>query len=100
MMLETAFPLVIVALAVFLPLGREYAAFRREWGVGRLAALGTAFSLFPALGVGLALSQPLAATPAAQWAVVVVVTILAYSLAVAVLRPRLTPARVETRRER
>jgi len=100
MTIETAFPLALVALAVFVPLGREYAAFRREWGAGRLAALGTAFSLFPALGIGLAVSQPLAATPAAQWGVTVVATLLAYALAVAALRPRVTPARVETRRER
>ena len=100
MTLETALPLAIVALAVLVPLGREYADLRREWGIGRLAALGTAFSLFPALGLGLAVSQPLAAQPVAQWAVTVVVTLLAYALAVAVLRPRLTPVRFESRRER
>ncbi len=100
MTLESAFPLVILALAVLVPLGREYAAFRREWGIGRLAALGTAFSLFPALGVGLAVSQPLAAQPAAQWTVTVVVTLVAYALAVAALRPRLTPVRARPPRER
>ena len=100
MTLETAFPLTILALAVMVPLVREYAAFRREWGIGRLAALGTAFSLFPALGVGLAVSQPLAARPAAQWAAAVAVTRLAYALAVARLRPRFAPVRVESRRER
>jgi len=99
-LLESAFPLVILALAVLVPLGREYAAFRREWGIGRLAALGTALSLFPALGVGLAVSQPLAAQPAVQWVVIVIATLLAYALAVAALRPRLTPVRVESRRER
>ncbi len=100
MTLESAFPLVILALAVLVPLGREYAAFRREWGIGRLAALGTAFSLFPALGVGLAVALPLAPVPAAQWAVTVVATLLAYSLAVAALRPRLSPVEAESRRER
>ena len=100
MTLESAFPLVILALAVLVPLGREYAAFRREWGIGRLAALGTAFSLFPALGVGLAVSQPLAVQPAAQWIVTVIVTLLAYALAVAVLRPRLTAVRARSPRER
>lgn len=99
MLLQSAIPLLILALAVLVPLGREYAAFRREWGVGRLAAFGTAFSLFPALGVGVAVSQPLAAQPALQWSVTVVVTLLAYALAVAALRPRLTPVRVESRRE-
>ncbi len=81
MTLETAFPLAIVALAVVVPLAREYAAFRREWGLGRLAALGTAVSLVPALGVGLAVALPLAPVPAAQWAVTVVATLLAYSRA-------------------
>ena len=100
MTIETAFPLAIVALAVVLPLAREYAAFRREWGIGRLAALGTAFSLFPALGVGVAVSQPLAAQPVAQWVAAVAVTLVAYSLAVALLRPRLTPIRVDSRRPR
>jgi len=98
-LLQSAFPLVILALAVLVPLGREYAAFRREWGIGRLAALGTGFSLFPALGVGVAVSQPLAAQPALQWGVTVVVTLLAYALAVAALRPRLTPVRGESRRQ-
>jgi hypothetical protein len=96
---ETAFPLVILALAVFVPLGREYLAFRREWGIGRLAALGTSFSLFPALGVGLAISLPLAAHPPVRWIATVIVTLLAYALAVAVLRPRLAPAPVRSRRE-
>jgi hypothetical protein len=100
MSFETALPLAILAVAVLVPLGREYAAFRREWGIGRLAALGTAFSLFPALGVGVAVSQPLAGRPAAQWIAAVAATLLAYSLAVALLRPRLTPVRVEPRRER
>jgi hypothetical protein len=97
MTFAAALPLAVLAVAVLLPLGREYRAFRLEWGLGRVAALGTAFTLFPALWLGLALSAPLAGRPALQWLATVVVAILAYSLATAVLRPTLAPA---TRRSR
>ena len=68
MTLGTASPLAILAVAVVVPLVREYAAFRREWG-DRPARprSATAFTLFPALALGLAVSQPLAAWPALQW---------------------------------
>ena len=92
MTLTAALPLAVLAVAVFLPLAREYLAFRREWGFGRVAALGTAFTLFPALWLGLALTTPLAGRPALHWLATVVVTILAYSLATAALRPALAPA--------
>jgi hypothetical protein len=92
MTLTAALPLAVIAVAVLLPLAREYIAFRREWALGRVAALGTAFTLFPSLWLGLAVTAPLAGRPALQWLATVVVTILAYSLAVAVLRPALAPA--------
>jgi len=91
MTLEAVLPLAVLAVAVVAPLTREYVAFRREWGVGRLAALGTSFTLFPALALGLALTAPLAGRPALQWLGTVVLTILAYSLATAALRPALAP---------
>ena len=92
MTFAAALPLAVLAVAVLVPLVREYLAFRREWGVGRVAALGTAFTLFPALWLGLALTAPLAGRPTLQWLATVAVTILAYSLATAVLRPALAPA--------
>ena len=85
-------PLGILAFAILLPLVREYAEFRRDWGLSRLGALLTAGSLFPALGVGLAVSMPLAARPELQWAVAIVVTIGAYSLVTSALRPDAEPA--------
>jgi len=92
MTLDAALPLAVVGVAVLAPLVREYLAFRREWGVGRLAAIGTAVTLFPALALGLALTAPLAERPGLQWLGTVVLTILAYSLATAALRPTLAPA--------
>jgi hypothetical protein len=92
MTLGALLPLAVVAVAVVAPLVREYLAFRREWGAGRLAALGTTFTLVPALALGLALTQPLAGRPALQWLGTVVLTILAYSLATAALRPAVAPA--------
>jgi arginine exporter protein ArgO len=78
--------LAIVAVAVIGPLAREYVEFRREWGLGPLAAALASLTLFPALGFGLAVSAPLADTPAFQWLATIVVTIAAYSLATAALR--------------
>jgi hypothetical protein len=89
MILAAALPIGIVALAVLVPLGREYADLRREWGLSPLAALLAAGTLFPALGVGLVVGLPLAETPALQWCVTVIVTIAVYSLASSVLRPTL-----------
>ena len=86
MTFTAALPLAVIAVAVLLPLAREYLAFRRDWGVGRVAALGTAFTLFPALWLGLALTAPLSGRPALQWLATVVVTILTYSLAIAAVQ--------------
>jgi hypothetical protein len=85
-------PLGLVALAVLVPLVREYAEFRRDWGLGRMAAAGTAMTLFPSLALGLALAMPLADRPVLQWTATVVATIALYSLATAALRPTLTEA--------
>ena len=87
--------LALVALAgvVLVPLGREYAEFRREWGLGRLKALATTLLVVPALAFGIAVSLPLAAEPAAQWTASVLVTLLAYSLATAGVRSTREPAR-------
>jgi hypothetical protein len=92
MTLEALLPLAVMAAAVVVPLAREYLSFRREWGVGRLAALGTAFTLFPALFLSLAVTTPLAERPMLQWLGTIVLTILAYSLATAALRPAVAPA--------
>lgn len=88
----SAFPLAIVVAAIVVPLAREYCEFHREWGLGRLGALLTSLMLFPALGVGSALALPLAATPALQWTVTVVVTVGVYSVATSALRPEGEPA--------
>jgi hypothetical protein len=85
-------PLGLVALAVVVPLLREYTAFRREWGLGRLGAALVAATLFPALALGFAVALPLAGRPALQWATTVVATVAAYSLATAAVRPALSEA--------
>ena len=87
MTLLAALPLLVIAAAVVVPLVREYADLRRDWGLSRLGALGAACTLFPALGIGLAVSFPLDGTPAARWLVAVVVTIATYSLVLAALKP-------------
>jgi len=78
--------LAVVGAVVLAPLAREYADLRQAWGFGRLAALATTLLVLPSLGVGLALSLPLADRPALQWAVVVVVALVVYSLAAAGVR--------------
>ncbi|MDQ3865341.1 MAG: hypothetical protein M3304_00715 [Actinomycetota bacterium] len=85
-------PLAVVALAVVLPLVREYAEFRRDWGLGRLGAALAAATLFPSLALGFAVALPLAERPALQWAATVAVTMAAYTLATAAVRPALTEA--------
>jgi hypothetical protein len=75
-----------LAAAVFVPLAREYAEFRREWGLGRFASLLTTLLVLPALALGFAVSLPLALEPALQWAMTVTVTVAAYSLATSALR--------------
>jgi hypothetical protein len=85
-LLNTA-ALGIVALGVVAPLAREYVEFRRDWGLGRLGAALAALMLFPALGLALALSLPLAETPTLRWLATIVLTIAAYSAATAAVRP-------------
>jgi hypothetical protein len=85
--LIAALPIVLLVAAVVVPLAREYAELRRAWGLGRLGALAATSTLFPSLGIGLAVSFPLDGTPAVRWLVAVAVTIATYSLALAALRP-------------
>jgi hypothetical protein len=74
----------ILALAalVVVPLLREYADFRRAWGLGRLASLGLTGLVLPAVVVGLAAALPFAAWPLVQWGVTVAAALAVYSLAV------------------
>lgn len=72
----------VIAAVVVVPLAREYADFRRTWGLGRLGALLTTALVAPSLAVGSALALPLAAHPGLQWVATVVATIAVYSLAV------------------
>ena len=85
-------PLGIIGLAILLPLAREYSEFRRDWGLSRAGALLAAGTLFPALGVGLAVSLPLAERPTVQWAATIVVTIAAYSVVTSAFKPDAEPA--------
>jgi hypothetical protein len=78
--------LAIVATVVVAPLAREYADLRQAWGLGRPAALATTLLVLPSLGIGLALSLPLAERPTLQWTAAVVVAIVVYSLAAAGVR--------------
>ena len=78
--------LALVGTVVVAPLAREYADLRQAWGLGRLAALATTLLVLPSLGIGLALSLPLAERPTLQWTAVVVVAIVVYSLAAAGVR--------------
>ena len=87
MILAAALPLACVACAVLVPLAREYAEFRRDWGLSRTGAFLAAGTILPSLVVGLAAGLPLVETPALQWSVTVVVTVAVYSLATAALRP-------------
>jgi len=78
--------LAVVGIVVVVPLTREYADLRRTWGFGRLAALATTLLVLPSLGVGLALSLPLANRPTLQWTAAVVMAIVVYSLTAAGVR--------------
>ena len=80
-----------VAAVVLVPLAREYVDFRAD-GLTRPASIGTTLLLLPALAVGFALALPLAAEPAAQWAVTVVVTVALYSFATRVILARASSA--------
>ena len=85
----------ILALAalVVVPLIREYADFRRAWGLRRLAALGLTGLVVPAVVVGLAVALPFAAWPFVQWGVTVAAALAAYSLAVRVVSEAVEPQR-------
>jgi hypothetical protein len=76
---------------VLLPLAREYVDFRAA-GLARTAAVSTTLLLLPAIVVGLALTLPLAARPAAQWALMVVVTVALYSAATRAILARASSA--------
>ena len=88
--------LLLLGSVVVVPVAREYAEFRREWGFSRGAALVTTLLVVPALALGLAVALPLADTPAVQWTASVVVTLAAYSLGVAAVRPG-APSRARRR---
>jgi hypothetical protein len=90
--------LAFVGLVLVAPLGREYVDLRRSWGFGRLAALGTTLLVLPSLGVGFALTLPLASQPALQWATTVLAALLVYSLFAAVVRSSAEPAEARSRR--
>ena len=93
----TYLPLALVAAVVLVPLGREYADFRRTWGLSRFASLATTLLVLPSLGVGLAVGLRLGGGYELQWATTVGVTLGVYSLATAairnVLEPRPSPRR-------
>ena len=82
---------------VVVPLFREYADFRRAWGLGRPAALGLTGLVLPAVAVGLAVALPLAAWPLVQWGVTVATALAAYSLAVRAIGEAIEPQRVPQR---
>jgi hypothetical protein len=83
--------LATLAAVVLVPLAREYVDFRAA-GLARSAALSTTLLLLPALAIGLALALPLAATPAAQWALIVIVTVALYSAATRAILARASSA--------
>jgi hypothetical protein len=94
-------PVAGIGLAVLLvPLALEYADLRRSGGLSRAAALSTLALLVPAFAVGLAVGLPLTATPAAQWIVTVVTTLVLYSVATRVVLGGATPEPVHVRARR
>lgn len=82
-----ALGILVVAGLVLVPLAREYADFRRSWGLGRAAALGVTGLVVPATGLGVVAAAPLAGRPWLQWGATVAVALAAYSLSVRALRP-------------
>ena len=90
--------ILAVAGLVLVPLVREYADFRRAWGLGRTAALGVTGLVVPAVGIGVVVALPLAAWPYAQWGVTIAAALAAYSLAVRAVEAAVEPARVSGRR--
>jgi hypothetical protein len=84
--------LLAIGAVVLVPLAREYADFRRSWGLGRVGALATTALVLPAFAVSFALSLPLASQPALQWAASVGATLVVYSLAVRAVENAVEPA--------
>ena len=93
-----AVAILFVAGLVLVPLAREYADFRRSWGLGRSAALGLTGLVVPAVGIGIAVAAPFSAWPYAQWGVTVAAALVVYSLAVRAVGSAVEPARVAGRR--
>jgi hypothetical protein len=85
--------ILAVAGLVLVPLFREYADFRRAWGLGRAAAVGVTGLVVPAVAIGVVVALPLAAWPYAQWGVTIAVSLAAYSLAVRAVEAAVEPAR-------
>ena len=90
--LVTYLPLALIAAVVLVPLGREYADFRRTWGLTRVGSLATTLLVLPALGVGLAIGLRFGGPVEIQWAATVAVTFAAYSLGTAAVRNALESA--------
>jgi hypothetical protein len=89
--------ILAVAALVVVPLLREYADFRRAWGLGRLGALGLTALVVPAVGIGLAIASPFASRPYVQWGVTVAAALAVYSLAVRAAAAALAPERASSR---
>lgn len=89
--------ILAVAALVVVPLCREYADFRRAWGLGRLGALGLTALVVPAVAVGLAVALPFGSRPLVQWGVTVAAALAAYSLAVRAAQAALAPERASSR---
>lgn len=87
-----------IGAVVLVPLVREYAEFRRDWGLGRAGALATTALVLPSLAVGFALALPLAERPGIQWLVTVVATLAVYSAAVRAVEQVVEPAAEPGRR--
>jgi hypothetical protein len=90
--------LSLAGILVLVPLGKEYADLRRSWRLGRLSALGTTLLVLPSIGVGFALTLPLASWPALQWATTVLVALVFYSASAAAVRAASGPAEAGGRR--
>jgi ABC-type Fe3+ transport system permease subunit len=88
--------LAVVALIV-VPLFREYADFRRAWGLGPLGALGLTALVVPAVAIGVGVALPFAAWPFVQWGVTIATALAAYSLAVRAAEAALAPERASSR---
>ena len=89
--------ILAVAALVVVPLAREYADFRRAWGLGRMAAFGLTALVIPAVAVGIAVALPFASRPLLQWGVTVAAALAAYSLAVRAAEAALAPERASSR---